>query len=130
MQLERIQPSALETAQAFFGLEFDELPAGGLQALSADAVIQTPEGDVYMGHRGFVTWYVDTLRNYERRAFESQGFEQLTRRWVLAVGDTTGVLRSGEVSIQPGCWLVRVEDGLISACLFHRTVGDALSAVD
>jgi hypothetical protein len=109
--------------------DYSKWPAGVIELMAEDVVLSPADGKVYLGHEGCALWYQHNVRTIEAREFVSYGLEQLDEEWVIGEGATRNRLRDGELEVQPGCWLVRVTNGLVSAFLYYRTADDAREAL-
>ena len=119
----------IDVARRLLESDFSKWPAGAIELMTEDVVLSTSDGKVYVGHAGCAQWYENNVRTIESREYISYRLEQLDEHWILGAGAARNQLRDGEVEMQPGCWLIRVSDGLVSAFLYYRTVEIARDAL-
>jgi len=119
----------MEVARRLLESDYSKWPAGALELMTEDVVLSTADGKVYLGHDGCALWYEHNVRTIEAREFTAYRIEQLDREWVLCHGAARNQRRGGDVDVQPGSWLLRVRDGLVSAFLYYRTPEAAREAL-
>ena len=121
--------TAVDVARRLLESDFSKWPAGAIELMTEDVVLSTSDGKVYVGHAGCAQWYENNVRTIESREYIPYRLEQLDEHWVLGEGAARNQLRGGDVEMQPGCWLIRVSGGLVTAFLYYRTVEIARQAL-
>lgn len=124
-----MESDAKEVARGLLQSDYSQWPAGAIELMSEDVVVSASDGKVYIGHAGAAQWYANNVHSYKAREFIEYRVEQLDEHWVLGAGAVRAELRGGEVQMRPGCWLLRVVDGLVNAFLYYRTAESAKDAL-
>ena len=116
-------------ARQFFARPFDGRPRDAFAQLAEDVVIKPSNGQIYIGHEGYVRWYEEQAGDYSDRVFVPSAIEVVRDHWVLMQGAAENTTQDGETELQPGCWLVHIRDGHVAAVLHYKTEQAAREAL-
>jgi hypothetical protein len=124
---ERTAAAAL--IEELFLAAHDDWPADAYRLLAPDYIAQTFTGHVFYGHVGYAQWYLTQAREYRWREFVADELDELDNGDVLITGTVRLTRHDGELQLQPGAWLNRVEGRRAVATMFFRTRDAAVASL-